>query len=138
MCTRLLASVILLASGCDQLGNPPRRFRTPEVAAVVGPFTLSTRTETVPAARATELMRRIEGRPHHIDEGTSAYVTLVVVEIAPRGVALPSQISLATDFASADGQTMRRVWTAPGAARPFVAVFRSAAVPAAAQTTRGP
>lgn len=133
-----MLGVLLGASACDDLGNPPRRVRTPEVATVIGPFTLTTRTETVPSARATELLRRIEGEPHHLDEGNDPYITLVVVEIAPRGVPLPRYVSLATDFEFAGGRRTRRVWTAPGSARPFVAVFRSPALPEAARTTRGP
>jgi hypothetical protein len=104
----------------------------------VGPFTLTTRTETVPAARSAELLHRIEGRPHHTDDRASAYLTLVVVDLAPRGATLPRYVSLATDFDLAAGSTVRRLWVAPGDARPFVAVFGTPSPPTAARTTRGP
>lgn len=129
-----LATLTLLA--CDALGNPPRRFRTPETATQLGPFTLTTRTETVPTPRAAELMRRIEGRPHHVDERAAAYLTLVVVDLEPSGAPLPRYVSLATDLDFAEGPAVRRVWTAPGAARPFVAVFGTRAPPRGARTTR--
>lgn len=134
------AAIALCASSlvaCDALGNPPSRFRTPETVTQVGPFTLTTRTETVPTARSAELMRRIEGRPHHRDVGRAAYLTLVVVEFEPRGAVLPRYISLATDLDLPQGATVRRSWMAPGEARPFVAVFGTPAPPTAARTIRG-
>jgi len=134
-----LAGYALLAlCGCDALGNPPTRSRTPETTTQVGAFTLTTRTETVTAARSAELLQRIDGRPHHVDAGRAPYLTLVVVDVAPRGATLPRYVSLATDLAFASGDAQRRPWIAPGTARPFVALFGTAAPPRAARTIRGP
>lgn len=133
----LTTCALLALCGCDALGNPPSRSRTPETTTQVGVFTLTTRTETVTAARSAELLRRIEGRPHHVDAGRAAYLTLVVVDVAPRGATLPRYVSLATDLAFASGEAQRRQWAAPGNARPFVALFGTAAPPSAARTIRG-
>jgi len=133
----LAGAALLGLCGCDALGNPPSRARTPETTTQVGAFTLTTRTETVTAARSAELLRRIEGRPHHVDAVRAPYLTLVVVEVAPRGATLPRHVSLATDLAFASGQAQRRQWIALGDARPFVAVFGTAAPPSAARTLRG-
>lgn len=132
------ALCVLPLVGCDQLGNPPRRFRTPETTTSVGPFRLRTRSETVPAAHATELLRRIAGRPHFLDENAPEYVTLVVVDVEPRGATLPHYVSLATDLSFAEGPPVRRPWLAPGSARPFVAVFATRAPPTDVRTGRGP
>jgi hypothetical protein len=118
---------------CDALGNPPRIQRTPSTITDLGPVRLVTRTETVPAARAKELLGRIEGRPHHADRVDRAFVTLVVVDVAPRGAILPRRVILDTELGSALGAARHR-WAAPGAARPLVAVFATDAAPTAART----
>jgi hypothetical protein len=133
----LVVYALLALCACDALGNPPSRSRTPETTTQVGAFTLTTRTETVTAARSAELLRRIEGRPHHVDAGRAPYLTLVVVDVAPRGATLPRFVSLATDLAFASGEAQRRQWLAPGNARPFVALFGTTTPPSAARTIRG-
>ena len=133
-----MAAAVLALPACDALGNPPTRSRTPETETQVGPFTLTTRTETVSARHAAELMRRIEGRPHRVDDRDAPFLTLVEVEVEPEGAALPSVVSLATDLDFATGPPGRRVWAAPGNARPFVAVFGTGAPPTQARTSRAP
>ncbi len=131
----LVACAIALPA-CEALGNPPSRYRTPETETQVGPYTLTTRTETVPSEHASELMRRIEGRPHHVDEVAAPFLTLVVVDVEPRGAVLPRYVSLATDLDFRAGPSARRRWVAPGDARPFVAVFGALSPPVGARTIR--
>lgn len=128
--------VAITLPACDGLGNPPSRYRTPETETQIGPYTLTTRTETVPSEHASELMRRIEGRPHHVDEVAAPFLTLVVVDVEPRGAVLPRYLSLATDLDFRAGPSARRRWVAPGDARPFVAVFGATSPPVAARTIR--
>jgi hypothetical protein len=120
-------------AGCDALGNPPRFHRTPAAVTQLGPVRLVTRTETVPVARSGELRARIEGRPHRAEPLTTPFLTLVVVDVDPPGAAMTHRVSLMTEIASASGVERHR-WSAPGAARPFVAVFATRAPPRTART----
>lgn len=120
-------------ASCDPLGNPPRFDRTPAATTDLGPVRLITRTETVPVTRSGELLARIEGRPHRAEPLTTPFLTLVVVDVDPPGAAMTHRVNLMTEIASASGVERHR-WSAPGAARPFVAVFATRSPPCAART----
>ncbi len=128
-----LALPLLALLACDALGNPPRVSRTPQASTQHGALRLVTRSDTVPVARVGELLARVADRPHAVEPLTAPFVTLVVVEVEPPGAILPRRVLLETTLTS-EGGVERHRWAAPGAARPFVALFATGAPPRVAVT----
>jgi hypothetical protein len=129
-----LAVVMSALGACEALGNPPQIHRTPPTAAPLGAVAFVTRTETVPTARAGELIARVVGRPHQVEPADAPCITLVVVDVEPPGAILPSRLVLSTELATETGLERHR-WAAPGTARPFVALLSTRSPPRAARTT---
>ncbi len=130
----LVAGLVVALAACDALGNPPQIHRTPPTSTALGRVTFITRTETLPTARAGELIARIEGRPHALEPPRAPFVTLVVVDVEPPGAVLPTRVALTTELNTEAGVESHR-WLAPGHARPFVALLATRSPPRAARTT---
>jgi hypothetical protein len=130
----LFVSIAIALAACDALGNPPQIHRTPPTSTALGGVVLVTRTETVPAARAGELIARIMGRPHRVEPSGAPFITLAVVDVEPPGAFLPGQVVLVTELAT-DAGIERHRWAAPGGARPFVALLATRSPPRSARTT---
>lgn len=131
-----LVAAVAAATGCEQLGNPPRQEGSTPPVVWQGPVAdLTTRTETVPASRFEEAVQALpRGAIHHLERPDGGVVTLVVVEPRWRRPVRAGTVPLVTELQLADGTVVRRRWAAPASAPVWYALLALESVPTHAAT----
>lgn len=127
----------LLAAGCDELGNPvDQGGPTPPLVWESPIANLTTRTETVPAARAEELIARVpEGQLFHVGHPTpGGYATLVTVTPQWKRQPMTPVVPLATELRLRDGAVVQTPWSAEVRAPTWHALLAPRSPPVAGAT----
>lgn len=128
---------LAVATGCDELGNPPIIVATtPPVQWSGGPLTTLTQAQVTAPDRWRILVRETSSQLDHMDSyvGPSDVVVLVTVQPRWRQPVVPAVVPIMTVFVLPDGSTIRRAWQAPGGASVWQAGFALPKAPKAAQT----
>ena len=130
---------VIVATGCDKLGNPPRRYATqPTVSRAFG-MELVTQTDSVSSYRAQALLAAYPGRtvlgearPRESD----TIATLVQISPAtPRGERVRGRVAVTTTFRFANGASLARTFYPDLDGVPWLALFYLPQPPASAVTT---
>jgi hypothetical protein len=136
-------ALVLLAAGCDQLGNPPQ-YATPPTSwkDARGHLVTSTRSfknETTIRRLVSEGMDGFNYSDPSI--GPSQALTLVVVvahALGPRRQARRGKVELVTRFELPGRRAIQRTWSAPPTERKWSAAFALPAPPVKAVTVVAP
>ena len=133
----LLALFLWLSAGCDELGNPVGQGGpTPAIVWESAVANLTTRTDTVPAERAEELLARVPANAlfHSEPPVPGSYATLVTVTPQWKRQPLTPLVPLVTELRLRDGSVAQTAWAAPVSMPAWHALLAPGSPPVAAAT----
>lgn len=120
-------ALILVAFGCDALGNPPAARRTTDWSEWRSRYAETmTRAQSVPAEEWEALFALVpRNRLHHIDRVArrDRVVTLVTVRPSWFRQTAPAMVTLVTEFVLTSGEAVRRSWAVPAGEPTWFGLF---------------